>query len=184
MIGLDGKTLSSPRLTYSLLTGADAAALREILSDPTVTEPAGFRVAACDAEYEEFFAGLTAMDTGVGIRLDGTLIGYIHVYPERVEGTPFAGKTCVGFGFVIGRPWQGRGYGTEALVALTDYVKSTTVPLPGGARANVDICFADHFVGNEASRRAILKAGYRYVETYDMFFEALGREMTCLSYAR
>ena len=44
MIGLDGKTLSSPRLTYSLLTGADAAALREILSDPTVTEPAGFRV--------------------------------------------------------------------------------------------------------------------------------------------
>ena len=36
--------------------------------------------------------------------------------------------------------------------------------------------------GNEASRRVIEKAGYRYVGRYAMFFEALGREMTCLSY--
>ena len=185
MIGLKGRTLATARLTCSLLTEADKPALRVILADPAVTEPAGFRPAADDAAFDEFFAALTAQDTAAGIRLGGTLIGYIHVYPERMGDDPeTAGKVCVGFGFVIGKPWQGRGYGTEVLIALTEYMLSAHILRPDGTRAPVDYCFADHFEGNEASRRVIGKAGYRYVETYAMFFDGLGREITCLSYAR
>lgn len=173
MIGMKGQTLASERLTYSLLTEADKPALRAILADPEVTEPAGFRPAADDKAFDDFFAALTADDAAVGIRLGGALIGYIRVRPWRVDEPPFAGRACVGFGFVIGRPWQGRGFGTEALVALTAYMKG-----------RADYCFADHFAGNDASRRVIEKAGYRYVETYTMFFDELGREITCLSYVR
>lgn len=185
MIGLKGRTLASARLTFALLTKADKPALRAILADPAVTEPAGFLPAADDAAFDDFFTALTAYDSAVGIRLDGTLIGYIHVYPERMEDDPvYAGKVCAGFGFVVGKPWQGKGYATEALRTLTEYMLSAQMLRPDGARAPVDYCFADHFAGNEASRRVIEKAGYRYVETYAMTFEELGREITCLSYAR
>ena len=171
MIGLEGRTLKSQRLTYRLLDEADKGALHEILSDKSVTEPAGFMPAETEAGFDEFFDGLTRYDTGIAILRDGALIGYIHVNKYVPELPEYNGKKCVSTGFVIGKEYQNQGYASETLGTVTLYLKQS-----------FDFCFADHFEGNEPSRRVIEKCGYRYFDRYTMFFDGLGKEMTCLSY--
>ena len=171
MIGLEHKKLQSKRLTYRLLEEADKNALCDILSDRSVTEPGGFLPPKSKEEFDEFFATLTRYNTGIAILLGNTLIGYIHVNRHRSELPEFREKTGVMLGFVIGKAYQNHGYATETLETITAYLKQS-----------FDFCIADHFVGNEPSKRVIEKCGYRYLETYTMLFEALGEEKTCLSY--
>ena len=171
MIGLENQTLQSKRLTYRLLDEADKEALREILSDKSVTEPAGFVPAASKAEFDVFFAELTQYNTGIAILSGGTLIGYIHVHKYIPDQPEYSGKKCVSTGFVIGKKYQNQGYATETLETVTTYLKQT-----------FDYCFASHFIDNEPSRKVIMKCGYRYLETYTMLFEELGKDMTLLGY--
>ena len=170
MIRLEDQTLRSERLSYRLLVEADKPALRALLRDPAVTRPAGFLPAKSDAEFDDFFAALAQYRTAVGVFLGDTLIGYIHVNRYR-PGGEYSGKSCVSTGFVIGAEYQGHGYGTETLRTLTAYLKTM-----------FDDCFADHFEGNEPSRHVILNCGYRFCERYTTHFDALERDMTCLSY--
>ena len=171
MIGLENKTLKSKRLTYRLLDATDKEALYELLSDKIVTEPAGFTPAASKAEFDEFFAELTQYNTGIAILSGNTLIGYINVNKYISDFPEYSGKKCVSTGFVIGKSYQNQGYATETLETVTSYLKQS-----------FDYCFADHFEDNEPSKKVIEKCGYRYFEKYTMFFEKLGKEITCLSY--
>ena len=173
MIGLENQKLRSQRLTYRLLEETDKEALREILSDKSVTEPAGFLPAKSKEEFDEFFATLTRYNTGIAILLGETLLGYIHVYKDTYDFPESEGKKGVSTGFVIGKAYWNHGYATETLETITAYLKQL-----------FDFCTVDHFVGNEPSKRVIEKCGYRYLETYTMLFEALGEEKTCLSYIR
>ena len=173
MIGFEGRTLQSERLTYRLLAPSDRDALRGLLSDRSVTEPAGFLPASTPEAFDAFFADLTRNHSGVAILNGEGLIGYIHVNRYVADAPECLGKKGVSTGFVIGKAFQNRGYATETLETITAYLK-----------LSFDYCVADHFAGNEPSRRVIEKCGYRYLETYSMFFEALGRDMTCLSYIR
>lgn len=86
------------------------------------------------------------------------------VTPED-EQPEYADKKLVGLGFVIGKPYQNKGYGTEMLKTITAYLKE-----------RFDYCVADHFVENAPSRRVIEKAGYRYLEDYSMTFRHLNNE--------
>ena len=171
MIGLENKTLESKRLTYRLLNPEDKEALSEILSDRSVTETAGFMPAESETEFDGFFAKLTQYGTGIAVLCGGLLVGYIHVNKCIPDQPEYSGKKCVSTGFVIGKRYQNQGYGTETLETVTEYLKQS-----------FDCCFADHFEGNEPSRRVIEKCGYRYFDKYTMFFEELGKEMTCISY--
>lgn len=171
MIGLENKTLKSKRLTYRLLCEADKEALSEILSDRSVTEPAGFTPAESKAEFDEFFAELTQYNTGVAILSGDELIGYIHVHKYIPDLPEYIGKKCVSTGFVIGKEYQNKGYGTETLETLTAYLKQ-----------NFDYCFVSHFTDNVPSKRVIEKCGYRYLEEYTMFFEDLGKDITLIDY--
>lgn len=173
MIGLEGKTLRSAHLTYRLLENGDKAALAALLREKSVTAPAGFLPAASDVEFDSFFAQLTAYNTGIAVLCDGMLIGYIHVNRYRSDQPEFAEKSCVSTGFVIGAAYQRHGYGAEMLDAITAYLLQ-----------RFDACFADCFEGNEASMKTIEKCGYRYVESYTMFFDELGEGKTCRSYVR
>lgn len=171
MIGLENRTLRSDRLTYRLLNASDQEALYEILSDESVTAPAGFMPAGSKEAFDGFFAALTQNHTGIAILRGETLIGYIHVNRCASDCPAYRDKCGVSTGFVIGKPYQNNGYATETLKTVTAYLKRT-----------FDYCVADHFEGNEPSRRVIEKCGYRYLETYVMFFDELGKEMTCRSY--
>lgn len=173
MIGLEGKTLHSPRLCCKLLAEGDKPALAQILSDPAVTEPAGFRVAKTQEEFDVFFSGLTVYHTALGIYLKDTLIGYVHVNKEESDDPALMGKPCVSVGFVIGAKWQRMGFGTEMLNTITPYLLTRFAA-----------CYADCFAENEASRKTIEKCGYRYVEDYSYFFDGLGEEKVCHSYVQ
>lgn len=171
MIGLEDQILRSKRLTYRLLDADDKEVLREILSDKSVTEPAGFMPAASKAEFDAFFAELTQYNTGIAILSGEVLIGYIHVHKYVPDQPEYSGKKCVSTGFVIGEKYQNQGYATETLETVTAYLKQT-----------FDHCFVSHFVNNEPSKKVIEKCGYRYLEEYTYFFEELGKEMTLLGY--
>ena len=165
MIGLENKILHSRRLTLRLVQQEDGPALREILRDPEVTKPAGFLAIETDEEFETFFSGLTACNTGIAILAGDTVIGYCRVNKEHLEHPDYADKNGVSLGFVIGKPYQNQGYGTEMLQTITEYLKT-----------RFDYCAADHFLENTASRRVIEKTGYRYLEDYTMTFPSLGDE--------
>ncbi len=171
MTGQNEKTLRSERLTYRLLCADDKDTLRGLLADRSVTEPAGFLPAETEAAFDRFFAGLVRHNACIAILRDDKLIGYVNVHKYRPDLPEFAGKRCVSTGFVVGKPYQDRGYGTEALKTVTALLKN-----------HCDLCFADHFEDNIPSRKVIEKCGYRYVEKYTVYFEELGRDITCLSY--
>lgn len=165
MIGLENKILHSPRLTLRLVRQEDGPALREILRDPEVTKPAGFLALESEEQFGTFFSGLTACNTGIAILAGDTVIGYCRVNREHLEHPDYADKNGVSLGFVIGKPYQNQGYGTEMLITMTEYLKT-----------RFDYCVADHFLENTASRRVIEKAGYHYLEDYTMTFHFLGDE--------
>ena len=166
MIGMENRELHSDRLTLRLVQRQDAQALREMLRDPEVTKPAGFLPIETEEEFESFFSGLTAYHTGMAILAGDTVIGYCRVNKEQLEQPEYADKKLVSLGFVIGKPYQNQGYGTEMLKTITAYLKE-----------RFDYCVVDHFVENVPSRRVIEKAGYRYLEDYSMTFQHLNEEL-------
>lgn len=169
MIGMENRELRSKRLTLRLVEQRDAQALREILREPEVTKPAGFLPIETEEAFETFFSGLTAYHTGLAILAGDTVIGYCRVNKEQLEQPEYRDKKLVSLGFVIGKPYQNQGYGTEMLKTVTAYLKE-----------RFDYCMADHFVENAASRRVIEKAGYRYLEDYTMSFSHLNDERKTL----
>ena len=171
MIGLENKILTSKRLTYRLLKKTDKAELRVILSDADVTRPAGFLPAKTQAEFDEFFETLTQHNTGIAILLNKTPIGYIHVNKYKSALPDLKDKLCVSTGFVIGKDFHRKGYGTETLETLTSYLLET-----------FSACFADCFDDNPASEGLIRKCGYEYVEDYTMFFDGINEQKTCKSF--
>ena len=173
MIGLENKILRSERLSYRLLDERDKAELRVILSDEEVTRPAGFLPAKTQGEFDSFFETLTQYRTGVAVLLDKTLIGYIHVNKYRSSLPELKDKPCVSTGFVIGKDFWRKGYGSETLNTLTSYLL--------GIFAG---CFADCFDDNLASEGLIRKCGYEYVEDYTMFFDGINETKTCKSFMK
>ena len=171
MIGLQNKVLKSDRLTFRLLCENDFDDLHQILNDPSVTEPAGFKVSDNKAEFRVFFERLRKYNTAIAILKEDILIGYIHVNKWHPDIPKYNDRRCVSLGFVIGKEYQGNGYATETLITITSYLKQL-----------FDFCFADHFDGNEASKKVIIKSGYKFVETYNMYFEDLEKDITCQSY--
>lgn len=165
MIGLEGRQLHSARLTLRLAAQQDKEALWKLLQDDTVTKPAGFLPITTAEEFDHFFSELIAYGTGVTILAGDVVIGYVRVNKEVLDQPEFAGKSAVGLGFVIGKPYQKQGYGTEMLQTMTNYLLD-----------RFDYCVADHFVENEASRRLIEKCGYRFLEEYSMVFDHLSTE--------
>lgn len=173
MIGLEGATLRSARLTYRLLEPQDKPALAHLLADPEVTQPAGFLPAESPADFDRFFTELTLYRTGIALLAGDVLIGYFHVNPYRTDREPYAGQPCVDVGFVVGKAFQGQGLATEAVAFLTGYLKE-----------RFDWCFAGHFTENTASRRVLEKCGYTLLGTEKVSIPALGREKECLRWVR
>ena len=172
MIGFENRELHTPRLTIRLAVEQDKSALWALLQDPVVTRPAGFDPILTAEEFDLFFSGLTEYRTGLAILAGNDLIGYVRVNKEELDQPELADKRLVSLGFVIGKPYQNRGYGTEMLGAMTAYLKE-----------RFDYCVADHFANNLPSQRIIEKCGYRFLEEYTWPFEHLeGQEKLLRSY--
>lgn len=162
--------LASSRLYYRLFKDTDKAQLRHILSDTSVTEPAGYKAFSSDEEFDHFFE-LLKKYSGIAIILNNNVIGYVRIYPETMDCEPYIDKKCAGIAFVLGKEYHHQGYGTEMLTFFTAKIKE-----------HFDYCIADAFIDNAASNALIKKCGYKYVEDYTEMFDALGKEMVCHSY--
>ena len=84
MIGLEGKTLRSERLSYRLMRDSDSSALRRILSSPEVSRPAGFLPAKSGEEFSRFFEEITMYKTCVAVLSGDALVGYVHVGKYKI----------------------------------------------------------------------------------------------------
>jgi RimJ/RimL family protein N-acetyltransferase len=171
MIGLQGKILRSSRLTYRLLTDSDKADLLKILSEEHVTRPGGFLPADSEEKFDIFFETLTKFNTGIAILLGEVLIGYVHVNKYHSDIRGMEDRKCVSLGFVIGESYWRQGYGSEMLTAITGYLLG-----------NFEVCFAECFIENIASRKTIEKCGYEFAEEYSMYFDDLKEQKQILSY--
>ncbi|QUD86555.1 GNAT family N-acetyltransferase [Phenylobacterium montanum] len=101
-------------------------------------EAEGFlaRMAALDYRREAVFA-IEHEDDGV--------VGLIGMHPTGQFGPEI--------GYWLGRPWWGRGFATEAALALLSWIKQEK-----RARAVI----SGHFIDNPASGRVLQKAGFLY----------------------
>lgn len=165
MIGMEGRTLKSKRLSFRLLEDGDKASLFRILQEEETTVPSGFLPIADRNTFEVFWKRLTQYNTAIAILYRGECIGYFHVNKWVPEEAEYKDKKNIGIGFLIGKNYLRQGFGTETLTTLNQYLL-----------LQFDCIWGDYFEGNEASKNLLNKCGFIPVGTYDMDFDTLGGE--------
>lgn len=157
-------------LQYRFIALEDKKDYQEILMDPLVSEPAGFKAASNEQEFERLFAKMH-LNHAISILLDEKVIGYVDLYPESLPSMP--DKKCVGIGFALKRKHWHQGYGTEMLQYFSQFLKT-----------KLDYVICDAFVENESSNRLIQKCGFQYQYDYSMFMNGLQQEKQLHRYIR
>lgn len=117
-------SISTSRLSLTPLEVADAAEMVGVLSDPTLYSFIGGAPPTL-AELEELYRRQCAGDPDGRetwrnwiLRLDGAAIGYVQA---TVNGD------SAELAWVVGVPWQGSGYATEASLAVRDWLAAAGV---------------------------------------------------------
>ncbi len=144
--------LTTPRLVLSAMEPTDAAAVASLAGDKRVHDttllipyPYELRhatewIATHAAQWQRWRTDWTM---NWAIRLDGSLIGAIGLvgaaHHKRAE-----------LGYWIGVPFWGHGYASEAALAVVAFARDVL---------NAKRLESGVFVGNEASRRVLLKCG-------------------------
>lgn len=113
------ESLSTARLTLTPLDAADAAEMVGVLSDPALYTFTGGMPPTL-GQLEELYRRQSAGSPWDGeiwhnwiLRLDGTAIGYVQA-TVKDDNADLA--------WVVGIPWQGSGYATEASAAVRDWL--------------------------------------------------------------
>ena len=147
----------SPRLRLVPLTRADAADLFPVLNDPGLHRYTGgepLDLAALTERYSRLERGVSPDGSEVWanwvvrVREQETAIGVTQatIHAETAD-----------VAWVIGTAWQGAGYGSEAAVAMTAWLRS----------AGVRVLQAHIHPENDASARVAERAGLRSTDATD-----------------
>lgn len=78
-------------------------------------------------------------------------------------------------GYWLGKPWWGRGYITEAAMAIMEWAES---------KMELRQFASGHFVDNPASGRVLKKLGFVPVGETELFGRARGRKDPCVRYSK
>ena len=140
--------LRTARLRLEPMTADTARAI--LAGDLSVLAAAGM-AAAEQWPHEDTADGLAmAIESGFPpgwlIRADGVVIGDCGIHG------PVDAAGCVEIGYGLAGPYRGRGYGTEAVAAITEWL----LGLP-----DVREIRARTLIGNAPSRRVLEKAGFQ-----------------------
>jgi [ribosomal protein S5]-alanine N-acetyltransferase len=151
--------LETPRLAMRAFTFDDAGPLAEILEDPEVMRYVGAGEARgrtrdeteatlkeLIAQYDRWGYGLWAVTTGD--ENGGRPIGWCGLIEWELDG-----RTEVEVAYLLGRAYWGKGYATEAALAVRDYGVGQV-----GRTRLVSLVYPE----NEASLRVVGKIGMRY----------------------
>jgi len=162
--------LETARLVLRAFTLDDLDALAESLADPEVMRYVGEGEAVGKtreqsermlreliAEYDRWGYGLWAMTTPD--ENGGRPIGWSGLIEWELDGV-----TEVEVAYLLGRPYWGRGYATEAATAVRDYGIG-----PVGRTRLVSLVYPE----NEASLGVVRKIGMRYERDAEFFGKRL-----------
>ena len=145
--------LRTTRLVLRALRGDDADAVFSLFSDPVAmrywsTPPMlqTFEARASIARAHENLADGTALRWGIADAVNDRLLGVCTLF--NLERTHRRAE----MGYMLGRPHWGHGYMIEALGAVLEH---------GFTRLDLHRVEADLDPRNEASRRLLLKLGFR-----------------------
>jgi RimJ/RimL family protein N-acetyltransferase len=151
--------LPAGRATLTPLVPADADEMAGVLADPELYRFTGGEppdVDALRARYARLAVGQSADGTEDWFNWivrdpDGAAVG-------TVQATVTAGGDHAEIAWVIGVPWQGRGYATAAAQALVAWLRA------GGVRRVVARVHPDHAASVAVARRAGLEPTDRTVD--------------------
>ncbi len=149
---MDAETLTSERLALTPLVPEDAGEMAEVLADESLYEFTGgapVDASQLRARYERLTAGSgladeTWLNWVVRRRSDGRPVGTVQATVIDREGARTAWVA-----WVVGVPWQGRGFATEAARALVAWL---------GRQVVSEVLAAVH-PGHLASERVAARAG-------------------------
>lgn len=165
MIAFSNERLHSQRLSFRLLQENDRKDLFDILQEPETTKPAGFLPIYDWAAFEDFWKDLTAQQGGMAVLLGDRCIGYYHINSYTPDDPSYQEQKNVGIGFLLGKNYLHRGYGTEMLMTINSHLLTM-----------VDNIWGDCFEENIASQKTLEKCGFQAVDTYEMVFPELNGE--------
>jgi RimJ/RimL family protein N-acetyltransferase len=155
--GIETAIIATERLVLVPLQAEDADELCEVLDDDRLHEFTGDRLASV-TELQNRFVLLAAgsprdgedwLNWVVRRRLDSQALGTVQVTVRSVGE-----RQVARLGWMIGIPWQGKGYGSEAAIALVEWVQ----------RQGVDEIGANIHPGHRASEIVAERAGLRQTE--------------------
>jgi len=156
------KPFESERLLYRELLPSDAEAMFEMDSNPEVHRYLGGNPTQTIEETRKIidFVRQQYIDNGIGrfaaiLKETGEWIGWVGLKLERnVNGH----ETFYDIGYRLRPEFWGTGYATESARAFVDYGFNVL-------KAEKICAYADE--SNKASRRALEKAGLKYINTFD-----------------
>lgn len=158
MVTDEARELTTPRLELRRSRAEDAEGISAYRSDPEVQRHQGWERTDPDAVREQILemAGRIPGEEGwiqfsVFERSSGRLIGDVGMCPSSSD------IGVIKVGYTIAPAFQRRGYGTEALVALIDFIFANTDATTVRAYADAD---------NLASIRVAERAGMVHIETF------------------
>jgi RimJ/RimL family protein N-acetyltransferase len=121
-VSVEPEAIPTARLELTPLAVADAGAMATVLADERLYEYTGGEPATA-AELRGRYARQVA---GSGrpdevwlnwiIRVGGEPVGYVQATAEPIAGTAWVA-------WVIGTPWQGNGYATEAAASVVGWLR-------------------------------------------------------------
>lgn len=146
------KVMQTPRIRLRPWEECDAEALYKYASDPDVGRRAGWPEHTSLKESLEIIRTVFHNDYTWAIILKDTdePIGCIGYYPFGKSNISIGEHDCE-VGYWIGKPYWNHGICTEALRLLLDYCLHVK---------QFQNIWADHFIGNPASKRVLQKCGF------------------------
>lgn len=149
-------TIGTPRLILRPWTSSDLDDLYEYASVEGVGECAGW---SHHKSLDESKVILNIFIEGgktfaIVRKEDGKVMGSFgleELSPDPVAGDLYGRE----LGYVLGKPYWGKGYATEAVQAVIDYCFRNL---------GYDYLTVAHFLWNDRSRRVIEKAGFQYIK--------------------
>ena len=155
--GIETAIIATERLVLVPLQAEDADELCEVLDDDRLHEFIGVRPSSRLELHDRFVLlaagspreGETWMNWVIRRRLDSKAVGTVQATIRGVGE-----RQVARLGWMIGIPWQGKGYASEAAVALVEWVQ----------RQGVDEIGANIHPGHRASEIVAERAGLRQTE--------------------
>ena len=140
--------ISTERLLIRCTELEDAEDILEIRGDPDTAEAAGVPRMNNLEDAENYINNPAGIDDSFSILLNDEVIGLVEMYSdeELLSSSKF-------IGYYMKKSHMGKGYMTEALMALKDKLFEEGIP-------EIMLWM---FPDNEASRRVALKCGWSYL---------------------